>query len=439
MGGRPARHIVVVGAGIAGLLTAAAAARYAERVTVVERDSLAEHGPRRGSPQDRQAHDLLARGHQIVETLLPGMAERLVAAGAQLGDAGAQARWIINGRTLRRVRTGLNVAPATRPLRESLIRERVRALPGVTVLDSTSVVRLVSGPHRRVAGVVCQGRGEERVIRADLVVDASGRASRAGVWLRELGFARPEEDKRRINVNYVTCLYRAPEGGFDGDVSINVMATPEVPRGASCQRVEGGNTLLTVYGLLDDRPPTDPAGLLDFTKSLPADDVYRVIEGSTPVSEATRYGFPANLRRRYELMEDFPRGFLVLGDSVCSTNPRYGQGMTAAAMGVELLGEHLEKDADPNPQEFFGDLAKRVIDGVWDTTVVTDLSYPGVEGERTDEVLWMHEFFRRVIDAAAEDSDVALEVIRACGLVVPFESLAEPAVMAAVERHGGPL
>ncbi|NYJ35767.1 FAD-dependent oxidoreductase [Nocardiopsis aegyptia] len=440
MDSRGAEHAVVVGAGMAGLLAAAVASRHHGRVTVVERDVLAGRGDRRGVPQGGQAHDMLARGHQIIEELLPGLTARLEAEGAPRGDAGQNARWIISGGPLPRVHAGLDVLPATRALRESLVRERVAALPGVTVLDGTAVLRPTTGGDGTVVtGVVCEGAEGPFTLDADLVIDTAGRGSRTAAWLQELGYPRPEEERRRIDVNYVTCHYRTPEEAFRGDVSINTMATPETPRGASCQRVEDGRTVLTVYGILGERPPADHDGLLAFTKSLPTGDVHEVIEVSTPVSEPVRYRFPANLRRRYERLEDFPAGLLVLGDSLCSTNPRYGQGMTVAAQSALVLDEHLGRDPRPDPLAFLRDLTARVVDGVWETTIVTDLSYPGVEGERTEEVLWMHHFFLRVLAAAEQDPEVALAVIRACTLVDTFESLAEPGVMAAVERHGGPL
>ncbi|WP_046773573.1 NAD(P)-binding protein, partial [Streptomyces scabiei] len=50
------RSAVVVGAGLAGLLAAAALRDHAD-VTVIERDVLPEEpGPRRGVPQARHAH-----------------------------------------------------------------------------------------------------------------------------------------------------------------------------------------------------------------------------------------------------------------------------------------------------------------------------------------------------------------------------------------------
>ena len=74
---------LVIGAGMAGLLAARALAGHVERVTVVERDQLPV-GPhqRKGVPQGRQIHVLLARGSAVLDGLFPGFGRDLVAAGA---------------------------------------------------------------------------------------------------------------------------------------------------------------------------------------------------------------------------------------------------------------------------------------------------------------------------------------------------------------------
>ena len=57
------RHAIVIGAGVGGLLAARALADYYDEVTVLERDDLPDaNEPRKGVPQGRHAHGLLARG-----------------------------------------------------------------------------------------------------------------------------------------------------------------------------------------------------------------------------------------------------------------------------------------------------------------------------------------------------------------------------------------
>ena len=74
---------VVLGASMGGLLAARVLADFFGTVTVVERDVLPE-GPaiRRGVPQGRHVHVLLARGAQILDELFPGLLNELVAEGA---------------------------------------------------------------------------------------------------------------------------------------------------------------------------------------------------------------------------------------------------------------------------------------------------------------------------------------------------------------------
>ena len=76
-------HAVVIGGSIAGLLAARVLSDRFERVTLVERNRFPDEViPRKGVPQARHLHILLARGRQTMEQLLPGIGEELTAAGA---------------------------------------------------------------------------------------------------------------------------------------------------------------------------------------------------------------------------------------------------------------------------------------------------------------------------------------------------------------------
>jgi len=145
--------------------------------------------------------------------------------------------------------------------------------------------------------------------------------------------------------------------------------------------------MLTLAGILDDHPPTDPDGFLAFARSLRFPDIYQAVRVAEPLDDPVGFRFPASVRHRYERLPRFPDGFLVTGDAVCSFNPIYGQGMTVAALEALTLRRHLERGIEPRPRRWFRDLA-RVVDVPWDMSAGGDLAFPGVQGRRTPRSGW---------------------------------------------------
>src|SRR5579859_6309110 len=91
-------HAVVIGASMGGLLAARALADHYREVTVIERDVLPyADEPRKGVPQGRHTHGLLARGREVLETLFPGFTQELLARGAVPCDLLAEAMWFNHG------------------------------------------------------------------------------------------------------------------------------------------------------------------------------------------------------------------------------------------------------------------------------------------------------------------------------------------------------
>lgn len=360
---------IVLGGSMAGLFSARALSETFANVTVVDRDELT--GPnelRRGLPQGHHLHGLLARGQQITEEYFPGITEQMRAAGAQTGDVADDVRWIINGKRLAKVDSGLIALTSSRPFLERHVRDRVLALPEVSFLERATVQSLVTTADRReVNGVVVRrADGTEETLHADLVVDATGRGSRTSVWLQEFGYEAVQEEKHKIGLGYTTRYYRVPDEAFEGNISINTVASAGVPRGAICQKIDGDRAIVTAYGILGDHPPTDPEGFIGFIKSLAAPDIHEVLTVSEPIDDPVAYKFPTNLRRHYQRMTDFPAGLLVIGDAVCSFNPSYAQGMTVSALGSLVLRRHLADTHRPDPLRYFEDLARDAVDGCWE-------------------------------------------------------------------------
>jgi 2-polyprenyl-6-methoxyphenol hydroxylase-like FAD-dependent oxidoreductase len=431
-------HALVVGGSIAGLLAARVLADRYRRVTVVERDELPEvPGHRRGVPHGRHLHALAARGQQALEELLPGLTEELVADGAPIGDLLADARYYLNGNHLRQARSGLVFLSASRPLLEGHVRARVRSFPNLRFLDRSIVVGLVTAPGgRRVTGVRTlrlAGRSAEELLSADLVVDASGRGSRTPTWLDALGYSRPEREQIRIGLGYATRIYRMPPDALDGNLATLHAATPQLPRTGALLQVEGGQWMLTLAGILGDHPPTEPDRFLDFAGSLRAPDIEKAVRIAEPLDNPIGFRFPASVRYRYERQERLLDGFLVVGDAVCSFNPIYGQGMSVAALGALTLRNHLERGIEPEPREWFRDLA-RVVDVPWDISAGGDLSFTGIPGRQPLKVGLLGAYLARVHAAAADDAHLAIAFIRVAGLVARPESLLRPDITARVLR-----
>ncbi|MEU6926120.1 FAD-binding protein [Streptomyces sp. NPDC046631] len=226
---------LVLGGGLAGLLAAAALAPHARQVTVIEQGNLPDGPePRREVPQGHFGHILLGGGADALDSLLPGTVDALRAAGAHH-------RQIPSG-LLMRLGTGwlpdhdstTFLIACSRHLLDHVVRERMSGL-AVAVRTRTSVLGLL-GDAGRVDGVLVENRdGTRETLPADLVVDATGRHSRAPEWLRALGSEEVREETVDAGLAYAARLFDAP-GGNDGFPVVSIVPVPgrRVPgRGAT--------------------------------------------------------------------------------------------------------------------------------------------------------------------------------------------------------------
>jgi 2-polyprenyl-6-methoxyphenol hydroxylase-like FAD-dependent oxidoreductase len=424
---------VVLGGSLAGLFAARVLADAYEDVLVVDRDVLVGvDEPRRGCPQGRHINGLLARGQQAMEELYPGITQELFDDGVPTGDLSGDVRWYFNGKQLKQQHAGLVCVAASRPMLESHIRRRTLALPNISFAEKHDILGLETTADRsRVTGVRVQRVGEstEEVLGADLVVDATGRGSRTPVWLENLGYPRVPEESTKIDLAYVTQHYRLTADPYDGDLSINPVASPELPRGAIFTKSDGGRVELTTYGLLGDHPPTEQEAFYAWIKSLVVPDIYDALQHAEPLDEPVAFRFPTTLRRLYHKMDRLPDGLLVTGDAVTCFNPVYAQGMTVSALSALTIRKHLHTGAQPVPGDYYEDLAHDVVDPCWDMTHTVDLSFPGVPGKRTPKIRVGQAYLKLVQSAAVKDGKVTAAYMTAAGMVSRPESLMRPAFM----------
>jgi 2-polyprenyl-6-methoxyphenol hydroxylase-like FAD-dependent oxidoreductase len=436
---RPAGdHAVVLGASMGGLAAARVLADAYRRVTVVDRDLLPAPGvQRRGVPQGRHAHGLLARGREVLEELFPGLTDELVARGALYGDLQLHGRWYNEGVRLRQAPSGLNSLSVSRPLLEGHVRQRLAASPNVSIVDGCEVAGLVATPdRRRVTGVrtLRRGVGPEQVLEADLVVDATGRGSRSPAWLTGLGYEPPEQETVRPRIAYASAVYRRrPAEHLGGDRVVIVAATHATRHGAAMLAMEGDRWIVTLFGYMGERPPTEPGEFADWATTLAAPDVHQVISSAELLQAPVPAHFPASVRLRYERLDRFPEGYVVTGDAVCSFNPVFGQGMTVSALEALALRDCLRDGAGQLGQRFFR-FAAKLVDIPWGIAVGADLRFPEVEGPRTPKVRMVNAYLARLHVAAGSDPVLGRAFLRVVNLIDPPEHLMRPELAFRVMR-----
>lgn len=434
--GSHGRHAAVIGASISGLLAARVLALRFDRVTLFDRDRL-PGGPenRPGVPQGRHGHGLLASGYAGLKRLFPGLETDLLAGGAVPGDVIGDMRWFQHGCYKSRYQSGLSGVLMSRALLEAAIRRQVQRLPNVSIVDGAHVLGLATR-GRVVCGMhVQRAEGAPETVDADLVVDASGRASRTPAWLAELGYAPPAADEVRVDLGYTSRLFRRRPSDLGGHKGAILSPRPPHERRAGFMlAIEGERWIVSMGGWLGDHAPVDPDGYLAFARTLPRPDIYDVIRDAEPLTDPVRYAFPSNLRRRYDRLAAFPDGYLVIGDAICSFNPLYGQGMSVATLEALALDACLETAPAARVWRAFFRAAKPIVDIAWGMAVGGDVAFEGVTGPRPAGTSLVNWYIGHVHRAASTDRQVCRVFFDVANLLAPPSSLFRPAVVARVAK-----
>ncbi|MGH8922832.1 MAG: FAD-dependent oxidoreductase, partial [Actinomycetes bacterium] len=282
----------MIGSGVAGLLAARVLVDHFDQVTILDRDRFPdtpEH--RKGTPQSFHAHGLLFRGREIIGELFPGIEADLGAAGAATGRDTIPFQVVSPfGPLPLRPQPG-EFMVYSRVLLEWVIRARLARHPGLRLLPEAEVVGLHTNPagtaRGRVSGVRLRYRNSAgpSVLAADLVVDASGRGSKAPLWLAALGYGDVREEVITSGLCYASRFYAKPER-FPTEwtgVVINGRA-PANPRAGLILDIENRQWQVTLGGYANAAPPTDEAGFLQWARDLPDPSIYEAIRVARPLT-----------------------------------------------------------------------------------------------------------------------------------------------------------
>jgi 2-polyprenyl-6-methoxyphenol hydroxylase-like FAD-dependent oxidoreductase len=292
---------------------------------------------------------------------------------------------------------------------------------------------LAASNGEAVTGVRFVNADGERseTIRADLVVDASGRGALTLGLLRSIGRPLPEETTIGIDVGYATCIFSIPD-----DASTEwkgVMTFPKAPqssRGCLMLPIEGNRWMATIGGRHGEAPTGDAEGFLAYAKGLRTPTIYNAIRNAKRLDGVARYGFPESVWRHFERLDSFPRGLLPIGDAICCFNPVYGQGMSVAALEACLLKRLLEKSGeagDPVTElasTFFKEM-QSLIETPWSVAML-DFAFPETRGQRPADFEMTLKFGFALNRLAAEDPVVHKLTLEVQHLLKPRSVYRDP-------------
>ena len=421
---------IVVGAGIAGLCAARILADAFDEVAVIDRDPLPDEPVARdGVPQTRQIHVLWEAGRATLEELFPDYSEELVAAGGVVIDGQRDFYMYSQGYYLAAGSKPFPLYAATRPLYERLLRRRVSVRDDIHLRGNRPFVDyLATDAATTVNGVVVRNQdGDREELVADLVVDATGRTSRTPEWLSNHGYTPPATEEVHIDLAYSTTCIERPA---DDHRMIGALAAAPRTRGGAVLPVEDGRWLVNLHGIHGDHPPTDVEDARDFAASLPIPVVNALLDEYPLVSEGIAfYPFPSHRRYRYEDLDQFPDGLLVVGDAIASFNPIYGQGMSVAALEALIL-HHVLATADHEPLAVpFFDHVTEIVDPAWMLATGADFGFPQTRGDKPRGAAFFNWYLSRLFRKAHTDSVLTDAFTRVLSMQHHPTSLLRPSVM----------
>jgi 2-polyprenyl-6-methoxyphenol hydroxylase-like FAD-dependent oxidoreductase len=444
-GADSSRHAIVVGGSIGGMLAARVLADHFDQVTVIERDQLPEGSENRsGVPHARHLHFFFKRGLMVAEELFPGVTADLLAAGSHLLDQGRDFRILYRSGWSPRAEIGLEFCTFTRPLLEATMRRHLLANPRISILQGFEVAGLaMSGDGSRVEGVKIQPRHQDpnllpevQTVSAALVVDTSGRGSKAPEWLEAAGFPKPAETVVDAFWGYATRIYEPVEDFKKDWKNLLLMNRPPYqPRAGIIQPIEGNRWLVTIAGVMHDYPPTDEEGFLKFARSLSSPELYRAIEHAKPLSRVWGYRRTENRLRHYDTAR-IPQGFAALGDSVCAFNPVYGVGMTLTGLEALELRKCLRAGKGRLDSQRFQKRVAKLVAAPWALTTGEDLRWPATQGGAiTTKVKFMHWYIEQVIRLIPQSQEVFRRFQEVNHMLKGPAALFHPAVLGPVLRQ----
>lgn len=354
--------VLVLGGGMIGMSTAMLLAGDGHEVTVLERDPAPppadaqaawDSWERRGVNQFRMLHLFLPRFRKLMETELPGAVAAFEATGAVRYNQVAEAPAGISG-GWRPGDEAFDLITARRPVMESVLARVVQETRGVSLRRGVAVEGLVKGPEAvpgvpHIVGARTEG-GEE--LRADLVVDATGRRSPLPRWLADAGARPVEEEMDDSGFVYYGRHFRS------GDDSIPQARTSPLSHYGSVSVLtlpaDNGTWGVGIIATAGDAALRGLRQVERWEAALARFPTVAHWMDGTPLEEGVAVMAKIEDRIRRFVIDDRPvaTGVAPIGDSWACTNPSIGRGLSIGLIHAVALRDLLGQEDGADPGRF---------------------------------------------------------------------------------------
>jgi 2-polyprenyl-6-methoxyphenol hydroxylase-like FAD-dependent oxidoreductase len=349
--------IIVLGAGICGLVAGILLRRDGHEVMILERDSeAAPHSPghawhwtRDGVIQFRQPHFLQPRGRIVLEEELPDVLATLEAAGGLRFDLLDLMPPLITDRTRRDGDERFKTVTARRAVLEQVLARASDAEPGLDVRRGVSVHELLTRALNGIPHVIGVRTGSGEQFQADLVVDAMGRRSQLPRWLQAAGAVPIDEEIEDAGFIYYTRYFRSRTGAlpqFRAPVltPVGTFSVLTIP----CDDAMWSVTLCVSAG---DQPLKRLRYPDPWTALVAACPMHAHWLDGDPITGVLPMGGLFDRCRRFRVGgRPVASGIVAVGDACVCTNPTNGRGMSLGLMHVQQLRDVVRAHMD-DPHE----------------------------------------------------------------------------------------